>query len=237
MLVTGASSGVGRAVACFGASRDWNVVLAGRSEEAVESVARELVGKPVAAVVADVRTWSDQEGMTRAALARFGRLDAVVTSAGVSVPEGLMSGTPDQWQALVDTNLRGTAMTVRATLLELTRSGGHYVLMGSVAGRVVMRGWMYSAVKHGVTALAGAFRAEVEEDGVRVTIVQPGLVNTPLLAVAGRPAPPGKRPPPPASVAELILQALDAPSHPVVNEIVVRPAFQPSLVERGGDIG
>ncbi len=226
LLVTGASSGIGRAV-----RRGWAVVLTGRSKPALSKVACGLDSSRVLVVAADVQSWPDSVRVTKSALERFGRLDAVVTSAGVGVPEGMRNGTPEQWRELVLTSLLGTAYSVRATLPELTRRAGHYVLIGSVAGRDVMRGWMYSVVKHGVSGLAESLRAEVEAVGVRVTIVQPGLVDTPLLAATKRPLPPNKLPLAPPEVAAVVLWTLDAPPHTVINEVVLRPS--PS---RGSDL-
>jgi NADP-dependent 3-hydroxy acid dehydrogenase YdfG len=123
---------------------------------------------------------------------------------------------------MVMTNVFGTAITVRALWPMLARAQGHLVLTGSVAGRVNVAGSVYSATKWAVTGLGQSVRAAAASSGVRVTLVQPGLVD------AG-PIPPDRREDPklqPADVARVVLFAVTQPPGVDVNEIVVRPAGQ-----------
>jgi NADP-dependent 3-hydroxy acid dehydrogenase YdfG len=155
----------------------------------------------------------------------FGRLDAVFANAGSSVSTsflGTSGDEPELWREMVVTNVCGPAYTARAALPALVRSGGHLVLTGSASGRGVRPGSLYSATKWAVTGMAQAIRAECVGTGVRVTIVQPGLVDTGGIP-ANRQGDPKLEP---ADVARAVLYALGQPSTVDVNEIVIRPVGQ-----------
>jgi NADP-dependent 3-hydroxy acid dehydrogenase YdfG len=201
------------------------VVQASRGRAGVEALAAEL-GGPAAARPApcDVTDWDQVAALPALALDAFGRLDAVFANAGTYAATSFLkgTGTPEQWRDMVLTNVYGTALTARAALPELARSGGHLVLTGSVAGRVMVPGQLYSATKWAVTAMAQSIRAEAIGTGVRVTLIQPGLTD------AGRTGP-GRDGDPrmaPADVAGAVLFALDQPASVDVGEIVIRPTGQ-----------
>jgi NADP-dependent 3-hydroxy acid dehydrogenase YdfG len=122
----------------------------------------------------------------------------------------------------VATNVLGTALTARAVLPVLARSGGHLLLNGSVTGRVIRPGSLYSATKWAVSALAASIRAECVGTGVRVTLIQPGLTDT---GAAG----PGRQDDPklaPADIAAAVMYAVGQPAGVDVSEIMIRPVGQ-----------
>jgi NADP-dependent 3-hydroxy acid dehydrogenase YdfG len=225
LLITGASSGIGKATAQLAASQGWRLILAARTTSALQDLAAEL-GGPAAArpVPCDVSDWDQVSALPAAAIEAFGRLDAVFANAGVSSATSFLSGTgtPEQWREMVLTNVYGTALTARAVLPQLVKARGHLVVTGSVAGRVMVPGQLYSATKWAVTAMTQSIRAEVAATGVRVTLIQPGLTD------AGQPNPDRAGEPRlgAGDVARAVLFALNQPPTVDISEIVVRPAGQ-----------
>ena len=133
-LITGASTGIGAATARRAAQAGHRLVLAARSEDKLAELARELGGEGRAlAVRCDVTEWTDQEQLVQAALDAFGRLDVVFANAGFGAKRGFLEETPEQWRAMVLTNVLGAAYTIRATLPALKRSRGHVLITSSVA--------------------------------------------------------------------------------------------------------
>ena len=128
----------------------------------------------------DVTEWEDQQRMVAAALDAFGQLDVVFANAGFGAPRGFLESTPEHWQAMVLTNVYGAALTIRATLPAVRESRGHVLLTGSVAGRRALPGSLYSCTKWAVTAMGEALRQEVDGSGIRVTLIEPGMVDTPF---------------------------------------------------------
>jgi NADP-dependent 3-hydroxy acid dehydrogenase YdfG len=221
-LITGASSGIGAATARHAADAGYRVVLAARSREKLDELAGELGGAERAlAVQCDVTEWEQQEAMVGEAISRFGRLDVVFANAGFGATRGFLNESPEHWRAMVLTNVYGTALTIRASLPALKEARGHLLLTGSVAGRRALPGSLYSATKWAVTAMGEAARQELNETGVRVTLIEPGMVDTPFFA---------KRPTGalgPDDVARVVMFAVSQPQHVDVNEILVRPTSQP----------
>jgi NADP-dependent 3-hydroxy acid dehydrogenase YdfG len=221
LLITGASSGIGAATARRAHSEGWRVVLAARSLERLEELAAEL-GGPERALAArcDVTEWEDQQRMVAACLEAFGRLDAAFANAGFGGPRGFLKDTPEHWREMVLTNVYGAALTLRATIPALTHSRGHLLLTSSVAGRRVLPGSMYSCTKHAVTAMGEAARQDLNGTGVRVTLIEPGMTDTPFFEQ--RPADALED----DDIARAVLYAVSQPPHVDVNEILVRPVAQ-----------
>ncbi len=219
-MITGASSGIGAETARRAAALGCRLVLAARSEDRLSALAGELGSDRAIAVRCDVREWPDQEAMVEAALGAFGRVDIVFANAGFGVNPGFKAESPERWREMVLTNVYGAALTVRATIDALRESRGHLLLTGSVAGRIVYPGSLYSCTKWAVTAMAEAARRELQGSGVRVTLIEPGVVDTPFFP----------EPEPVALNAEDIaaaaIYAIQQPPHVDVNEIVVRPVDQ-----------
>jgi NADP-dependent 3-hydroxy acid dehydrogenase YdfG len=221
-LITGASSGIGAATARQAAEGGYRVVLAARSEEKLAALAAELGGPERAlAVRCDVTEWSDQERMVAAAIDSFGRIDVAFANAGFGAKRGFREETPEFWREMVLTNVYGAALTVRATLSALEESKGHLLLTGSVAGRRALPGSLYSCTKWAVTAMGEAVRQEVDGSGIRVTLIEPGMVDTPFFE--NRPSSGALEA---EDVARAVMYAVGQPPHVDVNEILVRPTAQ-----------
>ncbi len=227
-LITGASSGIGEATARRAAQEGHRLVLAARRRDRLEALAAELGGPERAiAVACDVTDWDEQQAMARAALDAFGRIDVVFANAGFGAPRGFEASDPDHWRAMVLTNVLGPALTIRAALPHLLEAeAGHMLLTSSVAGRRALPGSLYSATKWAVTGMAESLRQELRQmhgnTSVRVTMIAPGMVDTPFFddrpenALTDR------------DIAEAALFALTRPDHVDVNEILLRPASQPT---------
>jgi NADP-dependent 3-hydroxy acid dehydrogenase YdfG len=225
-LITGAAGGIGAATARAAARAGYRVVLTGRRPGPLRELAAGLGGPPRAQHAScDVSDWDQLLALVREVLGTLGRLDVVFANAGWSAPTSFLGEdglAPGQWHGLVATNVLGPALTARAVLPALARSGGHLLLTGSVAGRVTRPGSLYSATKWAVSALAAGIRAECVGTGVRVTLIQPGLTG------AG-PAGPGREADPklaPADVAAAVMYAVGQPAGVDVSEIVIRPVGQ-----------
>jgi NADP-dependent 3-hydroxy acid dehydrogenase YdfG len=219
-LITGASSGIGAATARHAAREGYRLVLAARSEDRIAALARELGEDRALAVRCDVTEWEDQQGMVSKALAAFGRLDVVFANAGFGAPRGFLESDPEHWRAMVLTNVYGAALTIRATLPAVRETRGHVLLTGSVAGRRALPGSLYSATKWAVTAMGESLRQEVDGTGIRVTLIEPGMVDTPFFDNRPQGALEAD------DIARAVIFAVSQPRHVDVNEILVRPTAQ-----------
>jgi NADP-dependent 3-hydroxy acid dehydrogenase YdfG len=220
-LITGASSGIGAATARAAAQAGYRTVLAARSTERLRELAQELGGADRAlAVSCDVTEWDQQQAMIAAALDAFGRLDVAFANAGFGAERGFLRSDPEHWRAMVLTNVYGAALTIRAALPALKDARGHLLLTGSVAGRRALPGSLYSATKWAVTAMGEAARQELNGTGVRVTLIEPGQVDTPFFE--SRPMGALE----PDDVARAVMFAVSQPAHVDVNEVLVRPTSQ-----------
>ncbi|HEX2507005.1 MAG TPA: SDR family oxidoreductase [Miltoncostaeaceae bacterium] len=222
LVVTGASSGIGAATARAAAEAGHRVVVAARRSVPLAGLARELGGPDRAlAVACDVTEWGDQRRLVASALERFGRIDAVFANAGFGARRGFLEESPEHWREMVLTNVYGAALTIRASVDALRESRGHLLLTGSVAGRKVVPGSLYSCTKWAVTAMSEAARLELHGSGVRVTLLSPGTVRTPFYD-----DPVGGDQLVPEDVARAVMFALGQPPHVDVNEILMRPTIQ-----------
>ena len=223
LLITGASTGIGAETARQAVERGWRVALGARSEDKLEQLAAELGEDSALAQRCDVTEWPDQEAFVAAALERFGRLDAVFANAGFGAKRGFLEESPDQWRSMVLTNVLGVAYSIRAALPHFKQeNSGHFVVTSSVAGRRALPGSLYSATKHAVTAMGEALRQEVAETAIKMTLVEPGMVDTPFF---DNPVSGGLKA---EDIARAVLYALDEPPHVDVNEILIRPINQPT---------
>ncbi|HEY1509064.1 MAG TPA: SDR family oxidoreductase [Solirubrobacteraceae bacterium] len=221
-LITGASSGIGAATARQASEAGYRLVLAARSTDRIEALAGELGGSERAiAVTCDVTEWDQQEALVATALERFGRIDVAFANAGFGAARGFLAETPEHWRSMVLTNVYGAALTIRATMPALKQTRGHLLLTGSVAGRRALPGSLYSSTKWAVTGMGESARQEFNDTGVRVTVIEPGMVDTPFFE-NGAPADALK----PDDVARAVMFAVSQPPHVDINEILVRPTAQ-----------
>jgi NADP-dependent 3-hydroxy acid dehydrogenase YdfG len=220
-LITGASSGIGAATAHHAAQVGYRLVLAARSTDKLDALAAELGGEQRAlAVRCDVTDWDDQQAMVAAALERFGRLDVAFANAGFGASRGFLADTPEHWREMVLTNVLGAAYTIRAALPALKETSGHVLLTGSVAGRRPIKGSLYSSTKWAITGMGESLRQDVHGTGIRVTVVEPGQVDTPFFDS------PSEGRLDADDIARAVMFAVGQPPHVDVNEVLIRPKAQ-----------
>ena len=218
LLITGASSGIGAATARRAVEAGWQVALAARSADKLEGLVAELGGERAAAFPADVTDFASQERLVAAVRSRFERIDAVFANAGVGGAPGGFSAAPvEPWRQMVEVNILGVGYTLRAVLADIKAARGHVVITGSVAGRRTIPGSMYSATKWAVSAIGYGLREELKGTGVRVTLLEPGIVDTPFF---DEPKPEGLRP---DDVARATVYALEQPASVDLHELVILP--------------
>src|SRR5438128_3454298 len=224
MLVTGGSTGIGAATARQAVAAGFRVVLGARGEEALERLAAELGGREHAvARRCDVTEWDDVQALTATALDAFGRIDVVFAHRGFGASRGCLEETVEHWRSMVLTNVLGVALTIRATLPHLLKQGsGHFVLTSSIAGRRSLPGSLYSATKFAVTGIGQSLRGELREmhrnTAIRVTLIEPGGVDTPFFdqRQEGRLEA--------EDIARTVLWAVSQPAHVDIAEVLVLPA-------------
>lgn len=219
LLITGASSGIGAATAREAVAHGYRVALAARSADRLAALVDELGGHDTAlALVCDVTDKASQEVMVQQTLAHFGRIDAIFANAGMGgSPGGFCGADSDVWKDMILTNVYGVGLTIQACAKALKDSRGHLLITGSAAGRVTIPGSMYSATKWAVSAIGYGVREELRGTGIRVTLIEPGMVDTPFFDNKPEHALVDK------DVAEAVLFALSRPPSVDVNEILVRP--------------
>jgi len=220
-LITGASTGIGAATARLAVEAGHRVVLAARSADRLDALANELGGDERAiAVATDVTDWPQQQALAARALEQFGGLDVVFANAGFGAQRSFVGDSPEHWRDMVLTNVLGVAYTIRATLEAIRERRGHMILTSSAAGRRAIVGSLYSATKHAVTAMGESLRQELNGTGARVTLIEPGMVDTPFFDD------PGEGRLEADDVARLVMFAIAQPPRVDINEILVRPTAQ-----------
>lgn len=222
-LITGASTGIGAATARQAAAAGFRLVLAARSTDKLQALSDELGGPERAlAVACDVTEWEQVESLAQETLDTFDQIDVVFANAGFGATRGFQNETPEHWKSMVLTNVLGPAYTIRATMDAVKATKGHYLLTSSVAGRRALPGSLYSSTKHAVTAMAESLRQELNDTGVRVTSIEPGMVDTPFFD--NRPTNALEA----DDIARAVMYAVAQPGHVDINEILIRPTAQPT---------
>jgi NADP-dependent 3-hydroxy acid dehydrogenase YdfG len=223
LVITGASTGIGAATARRAVEFGHRVVLAARSEDKLQALGQELGGDEKAiAVRCDVTSWDDQQAVVQTTLDSFGRVDAYFANAGFGAKRGFLEESVEHWKAMIDTNVYGAALSIRASLGHFKKQGsGHLILTSSIAGRRALPGSLYSATKHAVTAMGEALRQEIADTDIKMTLIEPGAVDTPFFD--NRPSGALEA----DDIARAVMFALTQPPHVDVNEILIRPIHQP----------
>ena len=180
-IVTGASSGIGRAIAERMGAAGAHVILSGRTAEPMEQSAALISkgGGRATVVVGDVRQPSAVDELVKTALDADGQLDILVNNAGVVFPGGVLDGDAEQWRAMLDTNVLALLVGTKAAIAAMRNVGnrGHIVNVSSVAALRPDSG-VYGATKHAVNVITASLREELLEDPIQMTSVMPGLVAT-----------------------------------------------------------
>ena len=184
-IVTGAGKGIGEAVAVELAGLGAQLVCCARTQTDLDRlVARiEAAGGTAIGFAGDVRVYADMERLAKTCVDAYGKIDFTVPNAGIDIEGNMSDADPADWQRMIETNVLGTAYIIRATLPYMkAQQDGHVVVMASISGRVTYVGEpMYIASKWAIAGMAGALRKEALAYGVRVTQIEPGLVDTPLI--------------------------------------------------------
>ncbi|HHO6641494.1 TPA: SDR family oxidoreductase [Staphylococcus aureus] len=221
-VVTGAGSGIGEAIATLLHEEGVKVILAGRNKDKLQNVANQLAQDSVKVVPTDVTKKEEVDELIKIAQQTFGGLDIVINSAGQMLSSKITDYQVDEWDSMIDVNIKGTLYTTQAALpTMLEQSGGHLINIASISGfEVTKSSTIYSATKAAVHTITQGLEKELAKTGVKVTSISPGMVDTAITAAYN---PTDRKKLEPQDIAEAVLYALTQPSHVNVNEITVRP--------------
>ncbi|HCY0660225.1 TPA: SDR family oxidoreductase [Staphylococcus aureus] len=221
-VVTGAGSGIGEAIATLLHEEGAKVVLAGRNKDKLQNVANQLAQDSVKVVPTDVTKKEEVDELMKMAQQTFGGLDIVINSAGQMLSSKITDYQVDEWDSMIDVNIKGTLYTAKAALpTMLEQSSGHLINIASISGfEVTKSSTIYSATKAAVHTITQGLEKELAKTGVKVTSISPGMVDTAITATYN---PTDRKKLEPQDIAEAVLYALTQPKHVNVNEITVRP--------------
>lgn len=221
-VVTGAGSGIGEAIATLLHEEGVKVILAGRNKDKLQNVANQLAQDSVKIVPTDVTKKEEVDELIKIAQQTFGGLDIVINSAGQMLSSKITDYQVDEWDSMIDVNIKGTLYTAQAALpTMLEQSSGHLINIASISGfEVTKSSTIYSATKAAVHTITQGLEKELAKTGVKVTSISPGMVDTAITAAYN---PTDRKKLEPQDIAEAVLYALTQPKHVNVNEITVRP--------------
>ncbi|HDT6142988.1 TPA: SDR family oxidoreductase [Staphylococcus aureus] len=221
-VVTGAGSGIGEAIATLLHEEGVKVILAGRHKDKLQNVANQLAQDRVKVVPTDVTKKEEVDELIKIAQQTFGGLDIVINSAGQMLSSKITDYQVDEWDSMIDVNIKGTLYTAQAALpTMLEQSSGHLINIASISGfEVTKSSTIYSATKAAVHTITQGLEKELAKTGVKVTSISPGMVDTAITAAYN---PTDRKKLEPQDIAEAVLYALTQSKHVNVNEITVRP--------------
>ena len=237
VVITGASSGLGAAAARMLSKEGAMVVLAARRADRIQALADELVaaGRKAFALATDVTQYDEVKRLVDTSVQKYGRVDVLINNAGIMPVAPIERLKVDEWNSMIDINLKGVLYGVAAALPHMKQQkSGHLMFVSSVAGHKVAPGMIvYAATKHAVRALAEGLRQELRQYNIRTTVISPGAVRTELLNGISEPDVAEtlrKRVEsyglPDESFARAVVFALSQPEEMDVNEILFRPIRQ-----------
>jgi ribitol 2-dehydrogenase len=230
-LVTGASSGIGRAMAKALAAEGAKVVLVGRSAERLDKVASDIGGDTLT-VAADLTKPAEVDRTVAEAIKKFGRIDILLPNAGLYIPGDVAEGNPDAWDELLSINVNSVFRLVRAVLpAMIERKGGHIIVTSSIAGHQALH-WepVYSASKHAIQSFVHGLRRQVAAHNIRVGEVAPGVVLNELWGYTDPKAIDAKVESREGirseDVAEAVIFMLTRPANVTIRDLVILPQNQ-----------
>jgi NADP-dependent 3-hydroxy acid dehydrogenase YdfG len=236
--VTGGGSGIGQAGAEALAADGWTVVISGRRQQPLDQVVEGISsnGREAEALVVDVSDAQEVVAVADRVVAKHGRIDLLVNSAGLNIPKRNWKDIEiDGWDSVVDIDLNGTMYCMRAVLPAMrAQKGGTIINVGSWAGRIVSKatGPAYTAAKHAVQALTHSFNMDECVNGLRACCLSPAEVATPIMKQ--RPEPPSEqdmaRMLQPEDLGRTIAFVAGMPAHVCVNEILISPTWNRALI-------
>lgn len=236
VIITGASSGIGEAVAKHLTAQGAKVSLAARRREKLDQIVQDIeqAGGAAKAFITDVTKKDDVDALVKNTLEAFGRVDVIFNNAGLMPLSRLENLHYDEWEKMIDTNIKGVLYGIGAALpVFKEQKSGHFINVSSVAGHRVGPGAaVYSATKFAVRAISEGLRQEVKPYNIRTTIISPGAIKTelpdtitdtkikevmqPVLDIAISPE----------SIARAVAYVIEQPEEFDVNEIILRPTAQ-----------
>lgn len=235
IIITGASSGIGKATAELLAKQGAKLVLAARRKERLEKIQEELSKYEVSIMPADVTNFDDMQKLVNFTLEKYGRVDVMYNNAGIMPVNPLIKGQRDEWQKTLDVNVMGVLNGIAAVLPTMVKQkAGHILATGSVNSRVTVGNWtVYSASKYAVRSILEGLRQEERENGIKTTLICPGSVHTELYnsindteARKAEIATEEKIGLNPKTIAEAVAHAIDTPKNADINEVIIRPMGQ-----------
>ena len=237
VAITGASSGIGEAAGRLLAAAGAKVLLGARRTDRLEAIAADIrkAGGEADFVAIDVSKREDLESFIRKAQDRFGRLDVLIGNAGLMPLSPLDDLKVDEWDRMIDVNIKGVLYGIAAALPVFRKQGGgHFINVSSVAGhRVSPTSAVYSATKFAVRAISEGLRQEAG-DKIRVTIISPGAVESELAETISNPEVKKrivdyrKMAIPAEAIAAAMAYAIGQPDNVDVSEVLIRPTAQPN---------
>jgi NADP-dependent 3-hydroxy acid dehydrogenase YdfG len=229
ILITGASKGIGKAVALLFAQASWHVVLVARQESALRLLAEEIGrgGGKVSFFACDVSHEGEVYQVCQTVLKEAGRIDVLVNNAGIGIFKSVGQTTVAEWDMVMDSNVKGTFICTKAVLPTMSQQkSGHFVMIASdVSKRTFANGSLYCASKYAQDAFAAALRKEVRPLGIRVTCIYPGMTDT-YFAGSTQGEERKKDWLKPEDVAQAVWYAVNSPSHVVIDELMLHPKIQ-----------
>lgn len=247
-LITGATSGIGQATALKAAEAGYDVIITGRRRDRLEELAKTIRSKGADVLILgfDVRRQTEVQSAIDSLTDKWKNIDVLVNNAGLAVGVSpIQEGFLDDWERMIDTNVKGLLYVTRAVApLLIARQGGHIVNIASIAGKEVYPGGnVYCATKHAVDALSRAMRTDMLRHNIKVTNIAPGMVETEFSLVrykgnseAAANVYKGIQPLTNEDIADTILFAITRPPHVCLNDIVIMPTAQANArdVNRNG---
>jgi NAD(P)-dependent dehydrogenase (short-subunit alcohol dehydrogenase family) len=222
-LVTGATRGIGLALARALAAEGCSLILTGRDESALKKIARELAPTKILAHSADVRDPHSVDALFRAARGQFRRLDIVINNAGIAHANLPVEKLPyPVWKDVLATNLDGTFLVTQAALAIMKRGGTIVNNLSIAATRTFAGSAAYNASKHATLGLTNTLREELRPRGIRVIALLPGATNTDIWTTLW-PQAPRKKMMSPATVAAAVVQAILLPANATVETLEILP--------------
>ena len=218
LLITGASSGIGRASAFLAAENGYKLALLARREDKLKEIVNEVGEDRAIALPTDVTNLQDFGNAVHKTIEKFGKIDAVFANAGKGLNKaGTENGDPREWDEMIDLNIKSLLYTAKMTLPHLKETKGHFIITSSVAGKIYLSGSVYGASKWFASGFGHNLSKEMKEWGGRCTILCPGMVDTEFF---DEPKPDKLKS---KDIADAVVFALNAPQHSSVREIEIMP--------------
>ena len=240
-LITGATSGIGRACAYTFAKNNHDLIITGRRKDRLEQISKELIsayGINVLPLAFDIRNKSEVVDAISSLSDKWQQIDILINNAGLAVGlNTIQNGETDDWDRMIDTNIKGLLYISRSVLpFFVKHKKGHIINIGSIAGKeVYLNGNVYCATKHAVDAITKAMRIELVLDGIKVTQIAPGAIETEFSMVRfkgdsekANKVYNGYEPLNPEDIANTAYYVTTLPKHININDLVIMPTAQAS---------